>query len=150
MVANGAVALALTYVSGERKGRSGRRPHDLGNVVVIARRPSECGEIVTGKQRRAKIDEAASRNVQVADDVGAEHVVEINRQSLGVIVLGATVIAQAGVERIGWKIQQAKVSKTSEHACFVGDVHVTTGYELGVISSCAGGCDVVADGEVVR
>ena len=75
--------------------------------------------------------------------------VEINRESFGVIVLGATVVAQTSVKRIGRKIQQAKVSKTSEHARFVGDVHVATGYELSVVPTGAGGCDVVADREIV-
>ena len=73
--------------------------------------------------------------------------VEINRKSFGVIVLCATVVAQTGAKRIGRKIQQAKVSKTSEHARFVGDVHVATGYELSVIPPGAGGRDKVANGE---
>ena len=55
-----AVALALAYVARERERRSWRRPHNGGNCTVVARWPSELGEIVTGEDGRTSVNETAS------------------------------------------------------------------------------------------
>src|SRR5579863_4718490 len=90
VIANHAVALALAYVTREREGRRWRSAHNFRNRAVVTRGPSELSEIVPGEKRRTNVNEAASRNIQIADNVRAEHMVEIDGESLGVIILSAS------------------------------------------------------------
>ena len=72
--------------------------------------------------------------------------VEVDSQSFGVIILSAPILAQAGAERIGRKVQQTEVRKPPEQACLVRNVLVDTGYELSVVSAAAAGRGKVIDG----
>ena len=86
----------------------------VGTRTVVTRWPSELSEIVTRKDGRTSVNEAASRNVQIANDVWAKNVVEIDGESFGVIVLGAAIQTQTGAQGIGWKVKQSKVGKARE------------------------------------
>ena len=63
--------------------------------------------------------------------------VDIDRESFGVIVLGATVLTQTRTERIVRKIQKSKVGEAAKQTGFIANVLVTTGYKLIVISTAA-------------
>src|SRR6266404_7480444 len=95
VVSNGAIALRLSNVVGEREGWRGWSAHRTRRAVVGGW-PAQLRQIIPRENRGARVDETASRNIYVEDGRGRKSVVQVHCEQLAVVELHATIEAETG------------------------------------------------------
>src|ERR1700719_2462149 len=113
MVADGAVALRLSDVTGEWKRWSGRSPHCAWRRIV-GRGPTQGRQIKTVQQRCPPVHKPGGPEVYIENGRGSEHVVHAEDEQFAVIFFRATVKTETGSKRIHRQVRQSEVGKSAK------------------------------------
>src|SRR6267378_1633415 len=113
VVSNGAVALRLSNVVGKREGRRGWSAH-RARWAVVRSWPAQLRQIIPREKRGPRVDEPASRDIDVEDSRGRKSVVQVQCEQLAVVKLRATIEAETGSQGIYGEIREPEICKSSK------------------------------------
>src|SRR5882724_3767290 len=142
VVPDGAVALRLSDVVGEWEGWSRRSAHRVRRGVVGGG-PTQLRQIITRKQRRPGVDEAAARQVHIENGGWRERVVQVQREQLAVVEFRATILTETGSQWIAGKIRQPEIRKPAKEAGIAPKVLISASDELVRVSARSGGARII-------
>src|SRR6266849_9085780 len=119
-VRNRTLSLAATNqtVGNSETGRQGGSL-DAGDCGVVRRRKKFLRNVEPGIDGYAEVAEAAGADIQVRDGCWINSVAVADRKGVGVIRLGATVLAKARAEWVARQIRQLPITVPAKDTAFI-------------------------------
>src|SRR6266851_1822792 len=131
-VRNRTLSLAATNVAGTRAvgdaetGRQGGSL-DAGDLGVVRRGKKFLCNIEPGIDRYTEVAETAGADIQVRDGCWINCVIVADRKGVGVIRLGATILADARAEWVARQIRQLPITVAAKNMAFTVDLVIYAG-----------------------
>src|SRR6266852_1093883 len=139
-VRNRTLSLAVSYQS-VRNGEIGRQGGSLygGDCAVVRRRKTLLRNVEPGILRCTEVAETAGADIHARLDCWTHCVIVVDRKGVGVIRLGAAVLADARAEWVARQIRQLPITVPAKDTAFIVNNIVYAGNVLVAIPAQPGG-----------